>query len=147
MLKPDISSLMRRIEDGTMFMLYGVRGSGKTTAALFALEEARRRGYVCVSVDCGTLQSCATASELWESIALRVDLELRLQAPGIQLPRVRSLSEFQHALSRSSLGDHVRLVLMLDEFDFVHAMPVDIKTNVSCCAAVPTQCATVERCV
>ena len=135
-LPPDVTALVKRIEDGTTFMLHGPRGAGKTTAALHALRPVERKhGWYRLVVDVSALTKHKSEADFWTGIG--EDLQRQAKKYGINMQPINSAATFRSALGYGSLGEGRKVVLMLDEFDTVEkAVPVikeEVSTRQGCC--------------
>ncbi len=121
--------MVKHIELRTFFLLYGPHGSGKTTAALHALRQVRRaRGLQSLYVNLRAVNTLGSTADFWRGVGH----ELSLQAArfGTTLQPIDSAGSFYTALSRASLGEDTRLVLVLDEYDTLEAAAPGIKDEV-----------------
>jgi hypothetical protein len=125
-VKPDIAPLVKQMENRTMFMLYGPRGGGKTTAALHALEEVRSRGWVPLKVDFSSV-TLVDRQAFWRGLG--GDLGIAARRHGIELQFIDSPETFRAAFSTLHLGS-TRVILMLDEFDVLGNAAPGIKEEV-----------------
>ena len=114
-LPPAVAPLIKHIESETFFMLHGTRGAGKTTTAMHALRQVHRQhGWLPLAVSMNAV-TAESSGAFWPSLCDALQSEASRH--GIVLRSFTSPSSFQRAFSRSVLGDHVRFVLMFDEFD------------------------------
>lgn len=128
-LTPVVAPLVRHIERSTFFMLYGPRGAGKTTTALHALRQVQRvHGWRSLKVDLSAVSRLGSIAGFWRGVGL--DMSLQAARFGIALAPIDSADSFRAAFSRASLGEDMRLVLMLDEFDTLDSAAPGIKEEV-----------------
>ena len=122
LLQPDVAQLEAHVEQGTFFMLYGTRGSGKTTAALQLLDDVERtKGWLDLVVDFNNITTRRTVADFWRGMS--IVLVGKANERGIKLAPFDSGEGFTSAFLNSALGGK-RFVLMMDEFDTLdHAAP------------------------
>lgn len=114
-IPPAITPLVEHIEQGNIAMLYGARGTGKTTTALHALRYVNKKhDWIYLMADLSSVP-VVSSEELWRGISTRFRPQAALH--GVHLQPFSSSGTFEQAFARSTLGDRVRFVLAFDEFD------------------------------
>lgn len=127
---PDAACLVRRMSAGGLLLLCGARGVGKRSAVEQAMNELRKRGFKPFYVDLtvAALSTSPGAEGLWKVMDFCLSHVASSFGRAPEAVRIDSVSTFGAALSRASLGDAARVVLVLDEmqqllFDAVNAPP------------------------
>jgi len=134
-VEPDVKHLVRTIEAGSWFMLFGPRGAGKTTAALYAMRKMAQRkmmqrGWRCFYINCSSF----LVNPMWEE--LYQQFQHQPLVTRTWFPQFDSASSFTAAFGHAAFRG-AKVLLVFDAFDTLTSINEAAKAEVRSLPALP----------